>query len=430
MREPEEDELVLRLTAEHLVASGEWPELRGIHRRIFREFKLDIDVREVARRLAPHPFLSGYHDLGDTFAPPLHVLARTSASDPLIDAVLKFITFALDKYLSSSEETQVTEAEFTDGTQVPGDVSKVLRELVSGVPFLTHGGGSGPAGWYVTISDDVVRWSGVTTRDQLLQRLEEIEEEKWSQYAAMAQAKARLVSEKESVAPLEEREVALGPVRMQPTHYYESVALRLGGGASQLSSDVAFPPRRSGMPDLSHLYSKNILPLILNITLRAQVGTTHPSLAYTAAYVRLVDKAVREYEFARRSLEEFVATSSEHLSPYLRAADHLENCLNSARRAIRYARRIRRDREALQVAKSELPTQDDEDLVAAFRNASEHADEQVATGTLAEGDAMILMLHETHFALGNVEASYGWLAKLLTRLHALSSRVAGVASRA
>ena len=77
---------------------------------------------------------------------------------------------------------------------------------------------------------------------------------------------------------------------------------------------------------------------------------------------------------------------------------------------------------------AELPTQDDEDLVAAFRNDSERADEQVATGTLQEGDAIILMLHEASFSLGNVEATYEWLASLLTRLHVLAARVAGVAS--
>jgi hypothetical protein len=98
------------------------------------------------------------------------------------------------------------------------------------------------------------------------------------------------------------------------------------------------------------------------------------------------------------------------------------------RRAIRYAGRIRRDREALHVKKDELPTQDDEDLVAAFRNASEHADEQVATGTLREGDAIILMLHEGSFSLGNVEATHDWPASLLTRLHVLAAPVAGVAS--
>ncbi|MDQ3953328.1 MAG: hypothetical protein M3279_10270 [Actinomycetota bacterium] len=184
------------------------------------------------------------------------------------------------------------------------------------------------------------------------------------------------------------------------------------------------------MPDLSHLYSKNILPLILNITLRAQSTTNHPSLAYTAAYVRLVDKAVREYEFARRALEEFVETGSEHLTPYFRAADHLENALNSLRRAIRHARRIRRDRDALRVEKAELPTQDDEDCIAAFRNAAEHADEQVATGTLAEGDAIILTLQDSTFSIGTVEASYEWLAQLLTKLHVLSSRVAGVVAKA
>jgi hypothetical protein len=427
MEEHAEDELVLRLTVEHLLKAKSWPKLAYIHRRIHQDLGDEVQVREVARRLAPHPLFSGYHDLEDVFAPPLTALAAVREADVLIDALLDLIVYARDKYLSSSGEVEIRGEEFAESAKVRGEVAAAVRELAHAVPFLTHGGGSGPEGWYVRVSDDVVRWSGMSTRQELLERLGAIEEENRQQYAAIADAKARMVGVKP--APIEsEEEVEVGAM-LQPTRYFQGVALRLGGGMASVADDVSFPPRKSGIPDLSHLYSKNILPLILNITLRAQSTTNHPSLAYTAAYVRLVDKGVREYESARRSLEEFVETGSEHLTPYFRAADHLENALNSVRRAIRYARRIRRDRESLQVEKSELPTQDDEDRIAGFRDAAEHADNQVATGTLGEGDAVILTLHELTFSIGNIEASYEWLARLLTKLHVLSSRVAGVVTR-
>lgn len=142
MNEPDEDELVLRLTVEHLRRTREWPELRDLHRRIHQELHEQVDVREVAKRLAPHPFLSVYHDSGDTFAPPLHVLAWSRECDPLVDGVLSFIIYAHDKYLASSGETQITEAEFAAEAKVERDIASFIRELVSGVPFLTHGGGS------------------------------------------------------------------------------------------------------------------------------------------------------------------------------------------------------------------------------------------------------------------------------------------------
>jgi len=429
----QEDELVLRLTIEHLRATGEWPTLRNIHQRIHQhgDEEVDIEVRDVARRLAPHPFFSAFHDLDDTFAPPLVVLARVSEAQPLLAGVLEFVVYALQKYRSSSGEAQVSEVEFAAETDVPRDIAAIARKLVDGVPFLTHGGGSGPDGWYVTVSDDVIRWAKVGTTDHLLERLNAIEQQTTQQYAAMADAKARLVrGEDQPPTPRPSKtDPDLGEVTLEPTDYFRSVALRLGAGTASARKDLSFPPQVSDMPDLSGLYSKNILPWILNITIRAQGSTTHPLVAYTAGYVRLVDKAVREYELSRHALEEFVDGGAESLSPYFRAADHLENCLNATRRAIRYARRIRRDPDGLRVEKHEVPMKGEEGRVAAFRNATEHAEQQLGDGTLQEGEATILMLHQGSFSLGNYEESFGWLADLLRDLHALASKVAGVTKR-
>lgn len=76
--------------------------------------------------------------------------------------------------------------------------------------------------------------------------------------------------------------------------------------------------------------------------------------------------------------------------------------------------------------KHEVPVKGEEVRVAAFRNATEHAEQQLADGSLQEGDATILMLHQGSFSLGNYEESFQWLADLLTNLHNLASRVAGV----
>lgn len=98
MDEGSEEEIVLRLAAEELLRTGEWPELRDIHRRIHQDLRVDVDVRSVARRLKPSPFVGGgYHDLGDTFAPSLRDLSRVREGQQLIDATLLFIQYARDK---------------------------------------------------------------------------------------------------------------------------------------------------------------------------------------------------------------------------------------------------------------------------------------------------------------------------------------------
>lgn len=92
----------------------------------------------------------------------------------------------------------------------------------------------------MTVSDDVVRWAGVTSREALLGRLEEIEKEKWEQYAAMAEAKARLVRGEQVVESGSGTQVEMGPVHMQPTRYFGSVALRLGARTPSLVDEVVF----------------------------------------------------------------------------------------------------------------------------------------------------------------------------------------------
>jgi hypothetical protein len=141
-----EDQLVLRLTVEHLLATGEWPELRDIHRRIHQDLGEKTDVRAAARRLALSPFHSGYDDLGDTFAPSLDVVARIQEGAVLVDAVLAFIRHAQERYVSSDGETQVTEPELMAEVDLDAATSRTVRKLIDGVPFLTNGGGSGQDG--------------------------------------------------------------------------------------------------------------------------------------------------------------------------------------------------------------------------------------------------------------------------------------------
>lgn len=227
MDEEWEDRLVLRLTVEHLLANGDWPRLRDLHRVIHQELGQEADVRSVAKRLAPHPFYSGYHDLGDTFAPPLQILSRVGESTPLVDGVLAFVRHARSKYVSSKGETQVSEGELVEALSLDPILAAVIRKLVDGVPWLTQGGGSGERGWYVTVSDDVTRWAGVESREDLLESLEAIELQRRREYAAMAAAKAQLVRGTHP-APATTTAPEEGTGRWYETHLAKGIAWSVG----------------------------------------------------------------------------------------------------------------------------------------------------------------------------------------------------------
>ena len=51
-------------------------------------------------------------------------------------------------------------------------------------------------------------------------------------------------------------------------------------------------------------------------------------------FCRLTDKALREYDAARAELLLFVSNRGPRINPYLRAVDHMENCVSAAHRAV------------------------------------------------------------------------------------------------
>lgn len=229
-----EDQLMLRLTVEHLLATGQWPVLRDLHRCIHKDLHEEIDVRAAASRLAPRSH-GGYHDLGDKFAPSLRTLGRIEEGTALLDAMLAFIRHARAKYLSSDGETQVTEPELVEELDLDAATSRAVRELIDGVPFLTHGGGSGPDGWYFNVSDDITRWRGVETRQDLLDTLEQMEEQQKLDYAAIADAKHRMIEatrRRPTVLPLQREDASL--------RWYETpVAKGLAWAAGVLGTVIA-----------------------------------------------------------------------------------------------------------------------------------------------------------------------------------------------
>lgn len=213
-----DEELVLRLTVEHLLTRRDWPTLADLHRRIHRDMQKDVDVRSVARRLDRHPFFSGYHDLADTFAPRLEVLARVPESGPIVDGVFAVVKHAHAKYMSSEGDVEVTitEREVREELGMPEEVTTVVRQLLDGVAWVTAGGGSGEEGWHFQVSDDITRWSGVKSKKDLIESLEAIEDHRRREYAAMSDAKAEMVR---ASRPVVEGTVLTSP---RATHWYDT----------------------------------------------------------------------------------------------------------------------------------------------------------------------------------------------------------------
>ena len=175
MRPSEEEELVLRLTLEHLKETGGWPKLEDLHQRIHQELQVKVDVKETARRLYRQPFVGGgYSNLGETFAPPLEVIVQANEGRQLLRHVVNLIALARDKYEVSRGQPEITSDEFMDACGVEDTTARAVRELVHQVPGVTDGGTSNANGWSFTVHHEVTQWDGLLNDEDLLSRLREM----------------------------------------------------------------------------------------------------------------------------------------------------------------------------------------------------------------------------------------------------------------
>ena len=183
-------------------------------------------------------------------------------------------------------------------------------------------------------------------------------------------------------------------------------------------------PKRCEMPDLSNLNSKVILTFILNAMLKGGGPRDLQAWALVISYVRLVDKAVVEYQSARAYLEEYVTTDFFHMSPVFRATGHIETCIGTLKRAIRALDRIRRDQQSPEIPKH-LPVLSGQtpERITEVRDAMEHMDERILNGQLPTIEALCLLTDDGLDFCGT-RVSFTELASWVKQLHSLSESLA------
>lgn len=185
-------------------------------------------------------------------------------------------------------------------------------------------------------------------------------------------------------------------------------------------------PRRSSMPDLSGLFRKAMLTLLLTRVFQNAGAQGHLPRAFQTNLVRLTDKALEDYELARAAFEEYVTRANNNVwSPLFRATGHMENCFSSLERALRLARRLLEDPETAQaVANFGVLAPEVRRSIGTIRNAMEHIDDRLLRGQIRDGDLIMLHLGEDAVQLQEQSIRYQELAAWLTELHGLAERMA------
>jgi hypothetical protein len=191
---------------------------------------------------------------------------------------------------------------------------------------------------------------------------------------------------------------------------------------------------RLAMPPVDRLISMNALNVILDMAMPEQSSGNVPSGGYALTglfinFCRLTDKALREYESARRALSEYVSGNGLDPVPYLTAIDHMENCIDAAHRAVLNADALR----SLRVGRASLAvTEAQRARLKRVRDAIEHSDDRLLNRSRSalrpafqQGQPFSLDMDNTRVVIGSHVLTYNQLVSVLTKCYRMIEQIRG-----
>lgn len=187
-------------------------------------------------------------------------------------------------------------------------------------------------------------------------------------------------------------------------------------------------PKECKMPDLSAL-DLLINRLIVQLMI-GNPGLSQKASLYRRNFVRLVDKALREYSEAREAILADVAEANRSVKDlkkygrrmhFISFTDHIETCINAVARLYRILERIKLEKQSPawpRELRRLLETKSKS--IADIRNAVEHVEKKIQKGEIGLGKPIMLTVSENDEALmvANYEIKFEELALVLKKMEA------------
>jgi hypothetical protein len=187
------------------------------------------------------------------------------------------------------------------------------------------------------------------------------------------------------------------------------------------------------MPSVDHLSNKGTLNFLLDLAfspIPPKLSADGTMVGLFMNFSRLTDKALREYDAARAELLLYVSAHDLlRITPYLRAIDHMENCVSAAHRAVLNARALQANKIG-RAARRLTPRQDER--LAYLRNAIEHSDEKLLgkhhgkSPAFDKPDPYSLRLANTCMVIGKNVLTYKEVVSIMTKCHQTIEVIRGV----
>lgn len=184
------------------------------------------------------------------------------------------------------------------------------------------------------------------------------------------------------------------------------------------SPEIVFPPKHHHMLDLSHLYDKNILNLLLNGVFGQQLPSDAVAKGLLVNFVRLADHTLVEYNLARSALTEYNDTPNTVLSPLFIAVGHFESCLTQLRRCRLFLIGIKKNETLPQMPRGlKILTKDAGKKIDAIRNGIQHLDEGILNGTIDKISHNALIISNEYVFQNGVFITYTELAEWVKEIN-------------
>jgi hypothetical protein len=194
-------------------------------------------------------------------------------------------------------------------------------------------------------------------------------------------------------------------------------------------------PTECRMPDISDLeypLKRRLLPLVMFFE---EPGGSLKEGLLRRNFVRLVDKAIREYGNSRKliisQIEEMRRPAKDMANlgrslPLLDFTDHFENCINAVLRLLNQVEVIKKQPAPSNLLQKEVRRllKAHEKSIREVRNSAEHMEEDILNGEIGVGDPVMLMVDDQNAdgaVLGPWRIGFSDLAIVLRRLHQIAS---------
>ena len=178
--------------------------------------------------------------------------------------------------------------------------------------------------------------------------------------------------------------------------------------------ESTWPPDRFELPEVPSDYLMG--ELILRKVFQRLGPSTIPAQPLHFGFVRLVDKATVVYALAREGFQEYLASKPRRNSQFFVAIGHLETCVGTMARCLRYLEALRRDKDAPQISRQLGILKNGGNRLTTMRDGVEHTHEHIVNGSLKPTDSVILKPSAEAITLKATEIRYAELAAWLHEL--------------